>query len=235
MGPGHSTFPAVREAFPPLVYAQPVASPLVSGHVAKKGRQLAACVQTTDRRQTGFAHHHLLIPAGVKVSVPVSPRPELASLGFLENGAGPGSLKHLDDVTNTVRKDVSAAECADGGRGRVRSRSLGAAAGPRTAWAAWAGAGLRALPPPPRGPGGRPRSGRRGRGVLAAPRCPQPRVEQLAEAPQPTPPPACHGAARRGVTPPRPPNKMRELNCKALMDNFLRAPAPSKAPSFLPS
>ncbi|XP_039713204.1 DNA (cytosine-5)-methyltransferase 3-like isoform X4 [Pteropus medius] len=31
---------------------------------------------------------------------------ELASLGFLESGSGPGRLKHLDDVTNTVRKDV---------------------------------------------------------------------------------------------------------------------------------
>ncbi|KAF5917615.1 hypothetical protein HPG69_006008 [Diceros bicornis minor] len=31
---------------------------------------------------------------------------ELTSLGFLENGSDPGRLKHLDDVTNTVRRDV---------------------------------------------------------------------------------------------------------------------------------
>nr|XP_028701112.1 DNA (cytosine-5)-methyltransferase 3-like isoform X1 [Macaca mulatta] len=31
---------------------------------------------------------------------------ELTSLGFLESGSDPGQLKHLDDVTDTVRKDV---------------------------------------------------------------------------------------------------------------------------------
>ncbi|XP_069332805.1 DNA (cytosine-5)-methyltransferase 3-like [Eulemur rufifrons] len=31
---------------------------------------------------------------------------ELTSLGFLENGSGPGRLKHLDDVTDVVRRDV---------------------------------------------------------------------------------------------------------------------------------
>nr|XP_008533965.1 PREDICTED: DNA (cytosine-5)-methyltransferase 3-like [Equus przewalskii] len=31
---------------------------------------------------------------------------ELTTLGFLENGSDPGRLKHLDDVTNTVRRDV---------------------------------------------------------------------------------------------------------------------------------
>ncbi|KAF0884253.1 DNM3L methyltransferase, partial [Crocuta crocuta] len=33
-------------------------------------------------------------------------RNELTSLGFLENGPEPGRLKHLDDVTNVVRRDV---------------------------------------------------------------------------------------------------------------------------------
>jgi hypothetical protein len=41
---------------------------------------------------------------GVLVCLP----PELTSLGFLENGSGSdGKLKHLDDVTNIVRRDVS--------------------------------------------------------------------------------------------------------------------------------
>ncbi|XP_045857792.1 DNA (cytosine-5)-methyltransferase 3-like isoform X2 [Meles meles] len=38
----------------------------------------------------------------------VSPRAELVSLGFLESGSAPGGLKHLDDVTEVVRKDVEA-------------------------------------------------------------------------------------------------------------------------------
>ncbi|XP_040477587.1 DNA (cytosine-5)-methyltransferase 3-like [Ursus maritimus] len=33
-------------------------------------------------------------------------RRELVSLGFLENGSAPGRLKHLDDVTDVVRRDV---------------------------------------------------------------------------------------------------------------------------------
>ncbi|XP_019601251.2 DNA (cytosine-5)-methyltransferase 3-like [Rhinolophus sinicus] len=33
-------------------------------------------------------------------------RKELTSLGFLEDGSGTGRLKHLDDVTNIVRRDV---------------------------------------------------------------------------------------------------------------------------------
>ncbi|XP_032485353.1 DNA (cytosine-5)-methyltransferase 3-like [Phocoena sinus] len=33
---------------------------------------------------------------------------ELMSLGFLERGSEPGKLKHLDDVTNVVRRDVEA-------------------------------------------------------------------------------------------------------------------------------
>ncbi|XP_033274459.1 DNA (cytosine-5)-methyltransferase 3-like [Orcinus orca] len=33
---------------------------------------------------------------------------ELMSLGFLEHGSEPGKLKHLDDVTNVVRRDVEA-------------------------------------------------------------------------------------------------------------------------------
>ncbi|XP_034507954.1 DNA (cytosine-5)-methyltransferase 3-like [Ailuropoda melanoleuca] len=33
-------------------------------------------------------------------------RRELMSLGFLESGSAPGRLKHLDDVTDVVRKDV---------------------------------------------------------------------------------------------------------------------------------
>uniref|UniRef100_A0A673T2N4 PHD-type domain-containing protein n=2 Tax=Suricata suricatta TaxID=37032 RepID=A0A673T2N4_SURSU len=33
-------------------------------------------------------------------------RDELTSLGFLENGSDPGRLKHLDDVTDVVRRDV---------------------------------------------------------------------------------------------------------------------------------
>uniref|UniRef100_A0A452G6H0 DNA methyltransferase 3 like n=1 Tax=Capra hircus TaxID=9925 RepID=A0A452G6H0_CAPHI len=32
---------------------------------------------------------------------------ELTSLGFLEDGSKPGRLKHLDDVTNVVRRDVN--------------------------------------------------------------------------------------------------------------------------------
>uniref|UniRef100_M3YF21 DNA methyltransferase 3 like n=1 Tax=Mustela putorius furo TaxID=9669 RepID=M3YF21_MUSPF len=35
-------------------------------------------------------------------------RRELVSLGFLESGSAPGGLKHLDDVTDVVRKDVEA-------------------------------------------------------------------------------------------------------------------------------
>ncbi|XP_022371934.1 DNA (cytosine-5)-methyltransferase 3-like isoform X2 [Enhydra lutris kenyoni] len=35
-------------------------------------------------------------------------RRELMSLGFLESGSAPGGLKHLDDVTDVVRKDVEA-------------------------------------------------------------------------------------------------------------------------------
>ncbi|XP_032350266.1 DNA (cytosine-5)-methyltransferase 3-like isoform X3 [Camelus ferus] len=31
---------------------------------------------------------------------------ELTSLGFLESGSGPGRLRHLDDVTDVVRRDV---------------------------------------------------------------------------------------------------------------------------------
>uniref|UniRef100_A0A8C5Y4G0 DNA methyltransferase 3 like n=1 Tax=Microcebus murinus TaxID=30608 RepID=A0A8C5Y4G0_MICMU len=31
---------------------------------------------------------------------------ELASLGFLESGSGPGRLRHLEDVTDVVRRDV---------------------------------------------------------------------------------------------------------------------------------
>lgn len=72
----------------------------------------------------------------------ISPHPELTSLGFLEDGSGAGRLKHLDDVTNTVRRDVSTAclsrrqdnsRCAGSPRGLLCGR--GGAAGRCTALA----------------------------------------------------------------------------------------------------
>lgn len=47
--------------------------------------------------------------------------PELTSLGFLETGSEVGRLKHLEDVTDTVRRDVSrpcAQTSARGGTGQ---------------------------------------------------------------------------------------------------------------------
>lgn len=41
----------------------------------------------------------------------MSPLAELESLGFLESGSAPGGLKHLDDVTDVVRRDVSSTVC----------------------------------------------------------------------------------------------------------------------------
>lgn len=38
---------------------------------------------------------------------PASVPAELASLGFLETGSSPGQVRHLDNVTDVVRRDVS--------------------------------------------------------------------------------------------------------------------------------
>lgn len=61
----------------------------------------------------------------------LAPHPELTSLGFLEDGSKRGRLKHLDDVTNVVRRDVSTAgssrplvraDWGEGDRGLGRER-----------------------------------------------------------------------------------------------------------------
>lgn len=58
--------------------------------------------------------------------VPFAPYPELMSLGFLERGSEPGKLKHLDDVTNVVRRDVSTAVLLQAPRGESRPGGGGA-------------------------------------------------------------------------------------------------------------
>lgn len=58
-----------------------------------------------------------MVLVGLEVSVSfcvlIFPHPELTSLGFLENVSGSGRLRHLEDVTNIVRRDVSTA-CPSG-------------------------------------------------------------------------------------------------------------------------
>lgn len=90
------------------------------------------------------------------------------SLGFLENGSEAGTRRHLDDVTNVVRREVSAAgACGRRGESGLDGSSRGAAG-------TWGGAGQ-----PPAGPtwGGGGQAGvdpqwERGEGQLHGPQLP---------------------------------------------------------------
>lgn len=133
------------------------------------------CPHTHRGRKTGVFSDQALVlwacvgsrPAAALLGPLCSPA-ELMSLGFLENGSEAGTRRHLDDVTNVVRREVSAAgACGRRGESGLDGSSRGAAG-------TWGGAGQ-----PPAGPtwGGAvrqesTRSGREERGNCTAPNCP---------------------------------------------------------------
>nr|XP_012634520.1 ICOS ligand-like isoform X2 [Microcebus murinus] len=92
-------FPADRLAFLKQCSARPVC--LASPSRVSLEREAAVSGRKVPRSVPGPSDS-LEGPSPQQPCVPSHPRAELASLGFLESGSGPGRLRHLEDVTDVV-------------------------------------------------------------------------------------------------------------------------------------
>ncbi|XP_012516978.1 PREDICTED: DNA (cytosine-5)-methyltransferase 3-like [Propithecus coquereli] len=82
-----------------------------SGLLQRRRRWRAGLKAFCDRESESSLETYKTVPVWKREPVRVlslfgNIKRELTSLGFLEAGSGPGRLKHLDDVTDVVRRDV---------------------------------------------------------------------------------------------------------------------------------